>query len=90
MGQSYIHSLCMCVCAQSLSCVRFFVAPWTADWQIPVCEIFQAKILEQVAISFSRGSSWPRDQTYLSCIAGRFFTTVPPGKPLYGLGNTIL
>ena len=37
--------------------------------------IFQARILEWFAISFSRGSSWPRDQTHVSCIAGRFFTT---------------
>ena len=34
---------------------------------------FQATVLEWVAISFSRGSSWPRDQTYDSWIAGRFF-----------------
>ena len=36
--------------------------------------ILQARRLEWVAISFSRGSSWPRDQTQVSCIAGRFFT----------------
>ena len=36
--------------------------------------ILQARILEQVAIPFSRGSSWPRDRTWVSCIAGRFFT----------------
>ena len=36
--------------------------------------IFQARILEWVAISFSRGSSQPRDLTQVSCIAGRFFT----------------
>ena len=35
--------------------------------------ILQARILEWVAISFSRGSSWPRDQTQVSCIAGRCF-----------------
>ena len=35
--------------------------------------ILQARILEQVTISFSRGSSQPRDQTWVSCIAGRFF-----------------
>ena len=34
----------------------------------------QARILEWVAIPFSRGSSWPRDQAWVSCIAGRFFT----------------
>ena len=30
--------------------------------------ISQARILERVAISFSRGSSWPRDQSYIFCI----------------------
>ena len=35
--------------------------------------IFQARILEWVAISYSRGSSQPRDRTWVSCIAGRFF-----------------
>ena len=36
--------------------------------------IFQAKVLEWVAISSSRGSSQPGDQTWVSCIAGRHFT----------------
>ena len=36
--------------------------------------ISQARILEQVAIPFSRGSSWPRDRTQASYIASRFFT----------------
>ena len=35
--------------------------------------ILQVKILEWVVIPFSRGSSWPRDRTWVSCIAGRFF-----------------
>ena len=35
--------------------------------------ILQARILEWVAVPFSRGSSHPRDQTQVSCIAGRFF-----------------
>ena len=35
--------------------------------------ILQARILEWVAISFSRGSSQPRDRTQVSCIAGRRF-----------------
>ena len=37
--------------------------------------LLQARILEWVVIPFSRGSSQPRDQTRVSCIAGRFFTT---------------
>ena len=36
--------------------------------------IFQARILEWVAISFSRESSWPRDWTWISCVACRLFT----------------
>ena len=36
--------------------------------------VLHARILEWVAISFSRGSSWPRDWTWVSCMAGRFFT----------------
>ena len=35
--------------------------------------ILQARILEWVVIPFSRGSSWPRSQTWVSCIAVRFF-----------------
>ena len=37
--------------------------------------IIQARILEWVAIPFSRGSSQPRDRTQVSRIAGRFFTS---------------
>ena len=49
-----------------------------------VHEILQAGILEWVAISSSRRFSPPRDQTSIfcvSCIAGGFFTSEPPGKP---------
>ena len=46
-----------------------------------VLGISQTRILEQVAISFSRGSSWLRDWTHVSCLAGGFFTTEPPEKP---------
>ena len=40
-----------------------------------VHEILQTSILEWVAFPFSRGSSQPRDQSQVSCTAGRFFTT---------------
>ena len=42
--------------------------------------IFQARILEWAAILFSRGSSHPRDWTWVSCFAGRFFMIQDP-KP---------
>ena len=47
------------------------------DWSPPgfsLHGILQAKILEWVAILFSRGSSWPRNQTWVSHIVRRFFT----------------
>ena len=47
--------------------------------------IFQTRILEWVAVSFSSGSSPPRDQTCISCIAGGFFTTGPPELPFFGV-----
>ena len=42
------------------------------DYSLP--GIFQATVLEWVAISFSKGSSWPRDQTQVSHNIGRHFT----------------
>ena len=45
--------------------------------------IFQARILEWVAIPFSRGSSWPRDRTWVSWIAGDSLPSEPPGKQIY-------
>ena len=45
--------------------------------------ISQARILEWIAISFSRGSFWPRGWIRVSCTEGRFFTTKLPGKPSY-------
>ena len=47
--------------------------------------ILQARILEFVAIPFSRGSSWLRDQTRVSCIAGRFFTIWATREELFFL-----
>ena len=48
----------------------------TVAHQAPMSmEILQARILEWVAMSFSRGSSQPRDQTQVSCIAGRLSTS---------------
>ena len=43
---------------------------------------FPGKKLEWDAIPFSRGSSRPRDQTWVSCIAGRFFTICATKKAL--------
>ena len=53
--------------------------------------ISQAGILEWVAIPFSRGSSWSRDGTWVSRIAGVFFTTWASREaPSRGKGSKIL
>ena len=75
--QAYIR-----VVVQSLGRVRLFCDPM--DYSLPgssVHGISQARILEWAVISSSRASSRPRDQTRVSCIDRRFFTTEPPGKP---------
>ena len=41
--------------------------------------ISQARILDWVAMSFCRRSSWPGDWIHISCIAGGLRTTEPPG-----------
>ena len=45
--------------------------------------ILQAGLLKWVAISFSRGPSWPRDQIQVSCTAGRFITFLATKEALY-------
>ena len=50
-----------------------FVTPWTAACQDSSVQnssrVFQTRILEWVAIFCSRGSSWSRDWTHVSCIS---------------------
>ena len=55
----------------SFSCVWLLVASWIVVHQAPLSMEFSMQ--EWVAIPFSRGSSWPRDWTWVSCIAGKFF-----------------
>ena len=74
-GQSCVYVLSRSMVSASLRSYGL----WPA--RILCHGILQARILEWVAISFSRGSSWPRDWTHVSCIAGGFFTTEPVGKP---------
>ena len=55
------------------TCARDQSTPWDPmDCSRPgssVHGIFQARILEWVAISFSRGTSQPRDRTWVSCVS---------------------
>ena len=60
------------------------------DYSLPgssVHGILQARILESVAISFSMGSSQPRDATWVFLIAGRFFTICTTNPQFMTLGS---
>ena len=73
----------MCMCVRARSCLTLCNAINNSPPGFSVYGIFQARILEWVAMSSSRGSSWPRDwihNSFLFFMAGRFFPTVPPGK----------
>ena len=72
--------LTFCCCSLvSKSFLTLFVTPM--DYSLPgssVHGISQSRIQEWV--TFSRGSSWPRDQTRTPCVAGRLVIAEPPVK----------
>ena len=75
----YNYNFCvyMCVCVCVLLVQLCPVLCDRTDCSLPgssVLGIFQARILEWITIPFSKGSSQPRDQTWVSCIAGKVFT----------------
>ena len=72
---SLIFKVFISVCTLSLNHVQLFVIPWTVACQTPLSMgIFQARILEWVAMHSSREISQSRDQTQISHITGGFFT----------------
>ena len=74
---------------QSLSHIQLFCDPVNCNPPgSSVHGISQARILEWIAISFSRGSFKPRDGTQVSCLAGKFFTTGPPEKSQLKYGGS--
>ena len=73
--------MCMLSCFSHVS-----LQPMNCSPPDSVHGILQARIPEWDVMPSSRGSSRPRDRTLISCvscIAGAFFTTEPPGKPQY-------
>ena len=68
------YSVCVVLRSVAQSCLTLCNP---MDCSLPgssVCGISQARVLEWAAIPLSRGSSWPRDRTRLSSIAGRLLT----------------
>ena len=75
-AQNYLKA-CQVLCCCCLVAKLYLTVCDLMDCSPPgssVQGILQARVLEWVAIPSSRGSSWPRDQTWVSCIAGWFFT----------------
>ena len=62
-------SSCYCSCSVSQSCLTLWDSMDCSPPGCSVLGIFQARILEWVATSFSRGSSWSRDQICVSCVS---------------------
>ena len=85
-GKCYIHNSGWSpqnACAQSrlTLCTPMDCSPPDSS----VHGIFQARILEQVAISYSRVLSQSRNRNCVPALASGFLTTVPPGKSITGL-----
>ena len=71
-GGFFISICCYCLVAKSC---QTLCNPMNCSLPgFSIHGILQARILKWVDISFSRGSSQPRDQTQVPCIAGGFFT----------------
>ena len=69
----FSHRVCVYVCVLAIQlCPTLCNALDCHSSGRYVLKILSARILEWVAITFSRGSSWPRDWTQVSCTAGRF------------------
>ena len=74
---------CFCMWLKTQSCPTLCDPMDCSPPGFSVHGILQARILEWVAMSSSRGSSWSRDQTQASCIAGGFFTVWATGEVLF-------
>ena len=71
------------MCAKSLqSCLTLCDPVHCSPPASSIHGIFQARILEWVAISFSRGPSWPRDRTPVSHTEADALLSEPPGNPI--------
>ena len=78
------------MCCAVLSCIWLFATPWTAARQASQSlEFSRQGYWSGLPMPSSRGSSWPRGQTQVSHIAGRFLLPEPPGRPISLIMNLI-
>ena len=82
--QAFFHIACELLQFSAQSCLTLCDPMDCSPPGSSVHEISQAKILEWVAFSFSRGSSQPRERTYVSCIGRRILKPLShQGSPSY-------
>ena len=98
-----LHMVCVCVClcvrvcvcvyvhAQSISCVWLFVTPWIGAHQTPLSLGFsRQEYCSGLPFPTPGDLADPRIKPMSPALAGRFFTTVPPGKPLHMISYLLL
>ena len=87
------HCVCVCVCVHAPACALSCLTLWNPmDCSSPgfsVHRIFQARILEWVTISCSRGSSHPRDWTCVSCVCCIWQADSLPFTPWDACGHCV-
>ena len=74
----------MCVCVQLLSRMWFFANPWSVGHQAPLSMEFpRQEYWSGLPFLFPGDLPWLRGWTCVPCLASRFFTAAPLGKPCY-------
>ena len=85
--KAMVFPIVMYGCESESEVTQLYLALCNAmDYNLPGFSahgIFQGRVPEWIVISFSRGSSWPRDRTLVSHIAGRCFTLWAIGKMIW-------
>ena len=69
---AYIENCAAALCYVASVTTEASVTLWAIGLQAPLSMGFSARTLEWVAMTSSRGSSWPRDWTQVSCIGRQF------------------
>ena len=79
-SQCHLQLACLCACSVAQLCPTFYDPMNCNPPGSSVHRILQPEILEWLSMPSSRGSSWSRDQTGVSCITSRFSAMEPTGR----------
>ena len=86
-AMEFAKNVCMCVCAQSLSCVQLFVTLWTVACHTPLSmEFFRQEYQSGLPLPSPRDLPGPGIEPASIAsplLAGKVFTTALPGKSIF-------